>query len=183
MKRQRPPTAVISLRTAAIRCAKVHSTVLPKSLTARCRRALLFARRRHPVLLIGACASAVGLLASAAVALPGGLRFPSRTEASQIIKFTGYTLNCVKVVVDDRAPKWALIEYREGRGCQAAARFTGLIVAHETAPRNLNTAGLAWTQALRTAHPMCPLPHVPKSVAKTLEICTVGSGPGRIPHF
>jgi hypothetical protein len=142
-------------------------------------------RARPAALLVVtiACASIAALLASAALALPPGLRTPGQAEASQIIKFTGETLNCVAIAVDEHSPKWAFIEFHQGSGCPASAHFPGLILAHDIAPQNANTVGRAWTAALKTAHPRCPLSHVPARVALAFGICTGRSARGRVPHL
>lgn len=141
------------------------------------------ARPAAVLVLAIAFASLATFLAGTALALAPGLSTPGRAEASQIIKFTGDTLNCVAIAVDEHSRKWALIEYRRGAGCPLSARFAGLIVAHETAPQNADTVGIAWTAALKTAQPRCPLSHVPVRVARAFEICTGSSGAGRIPHL
>ena len=128
-------------------------------------------------------ASMAAVLASNALALPPGLRTPAFGEASQIIKFSGYTLNCVAIAVDEHSPKWALIEFHRSAGCPANAGFAGLIVAYENAPQNTDTVGFAWTGVLKTVHPRCPLSHVPAGVARAFEICTDSSGAGRIPDL
>ncbi|HEX4109875.1 MAG TPA: hypothetical protein VHX88_17200 [Solirubrobacteraceae bacterium] len=93
------------------------------------------------------------LLAATAVALPPGTHRPGQAEASQIVKYTGDTTNCLNIVVDTRSPKWALVQWRGGQGCPTSASFAGFAIAYERAPQNEGTAGFAWSQVLETAHP------------------------------
>jgi hypothetical protein len=127
----------------------------------------------------------VGLLsllaAAAAFALPPGTHRPGVAEASEIIKFSGDTTNCLDVVVDTRRPKWALVEWKGGRGCPASASFEGFTIVYERAPQNLYTVGVAWSQVLKTADPRCPLPKVPASVARAFQICMGSSHTGHVP--
>jgi hypothetical protein len=131
---------------------------------------------------VAAFAGLLTLLAAAtAFALPPGTHRPGLAEASEIIKFSGDTTNCLNVVVDTRSPKWALVEWKGGRGCPASASFAGFTIVYESAPQNLNTVGVAWTRVLKTAHPRCPLPKVPASVARTFQICVGSSHAGHVP--
>jgi hypothetical protein len=131
---------------------------------------------------VAAFAGLLSLLAAAtAFALPPGTHRPGLTEASEIIKFSGDTTNCLNVVVDTRSPKWALVEWKGGRGCPASASFAGFTIVYESAPQNVNTVGVAWTQVLKSAHPRCPLPKVPASVARTFQICVGSSHTGHVP--
>ena len=121
------------------------------------------------------------LAAATAFVLPPGTHRPGPAEASEIIKFSGDTTNCLNVVVDTRSQRWALVEWKGGRGCPAAASFAGFTIVYESAPQNVNTVGVAWTQVLTSAHPRCPLPRVPASVARTFQICVGSSHTGHVP--
>ena len=131
---------------------------------------------------VAAFAGLLTLLAAAtAFALPAGTHRPGPAEASEIIKFSGDTTNCLNIVVDTRSQRWALVEWKGGRGCPAAASFAGFTIVYESAPQNVNTVGVAWTQVLKTAHPRCPLPKVPAGVARTFQICAGSSHTGHVP--
>jgi hypothetical protein len=124
---------------------------------------------------VAAFAGLLSILAAAtAFALPPGTHRPGLAEASEIIKFSGDTTNCLNVIVDTQSSKWALVEWKGGRGCLASTSFAGFMLVYESAPQNVNTVGVAWTQVLKTAYPRCPLQKVPASVARTFQIC-VGS--------
>jgi len=131
---------------------------------------------------VAAFAGLLTLLAAAtAIALPPGTHRPDPAEASEIIKFSGDTTNCLNVVVDTRRPQWALVEWKGGRACPASASFAGFAIVYESASQNLNTVGVAWTPVLKTGHPRCPLPKVPASVARTFQICVGSSHTGHVP--
>ena len=132
--------------------------------------------------IVAVFAGLLSLLAAAtAFALPPGTQRPGRIEASEIIKFSGDTTSCLDIVVDARSPRWALVEWKGGRDCPASASFAGFTIVYESAPQNVNTVGVAWTQVLKTAHPRCPLPKVPASVARTFQICVGSSHTGHVP--
>jgi hypothetical protein len=131
---------------------------------------------------VAAFAGLLTLLAAAtAFALPAGTHRPGPAEASEIIKFSGDTTNCLNIVVDTRSQRWALVEWKGGRGCPAAASFAGFTIVYESAPQNVNTVDVAWTQVLKTVHPRCPLPKVPAGVARTFQICAGSSHTGHVP--
>jgi hypothetical protein len=131
---------------------------------------------------VGAFAGVITLLAAAtAFALPPGTHRPGLAETSEIIKFSGDTTNCLNVVVDTRSAKWALVEWKGGSGCPSSASFAGFTIVYESAPPNANTVGVAWSQVLKAAHPRCPLPRVPASVARTFQICVGSSHTGHVP--
>lgn len=125
---------------------------------------------------------AVAAHADSSAALPPGLAHPGAAEASQIIKYTGDTVECETVVIDKRHPKWAFVAYAPGPHCPQTS--SGIALVKETMPRNVNTAGLAW-EPIYTFHApsvRCPLRKVPAAVGRDFGICT-GSSAGHLPSF
>jgi hypothetical protein len=139
---------------------------------------------RWPLAVLLFPAAALPALAQAvsSAALPPGLARPNAAEASQIIKYTGDTIKCETIVIDTRHRKWAFVAFDPGPRCPQTA--SGIALVEETMPRNVNTAGLAWTPIYRFASPtvQCPLRKVPAAVSRDFAICT-GSSVGQLPGF
>jgi hypothetical protein len=139
---------------------------------------------RWPVAVLLFAGAALPALAGAVSppALPPGLDRPSAAEASQIIKYSGDASKCETVVIDTRHPKWAFVAFDPGPHCPQTS--SGIALVEETMPRNVNTAGFAWTPIYKFRSPTvrCPLRKVPPTVSRDFEICT-GSSVGHLPSF